>query len=236
MIRLAGAASLLIVLLVIVAGPASGHNSGCHSAHSCPSDHHTYVWFDSLGRGNDCAQSGADEISAADTVLVVYDGRTYYCHYVGAYALPTVTASPSPTPVQPVATASPTPAAGSCQKPAGVQPISFSKTKYTHIYAHYRRAVRRGWPKTLELNRKGADARRDKLLSGYPTKKGKDRDEYPPAVGRGRGPGLTRGSRPRGWKADVAYVPSSENRSHGATLGIKLRRFCDGTKFRYVFY
>ena len=59
---------------------------------------------------------------------------------------------------------------------------------------------------------------------------------YPPAVGRGRGKGLTKGSSPPGWKADVAYVPSSENRSHGSRMGIKLRRFCDGTRFRYVFY
>ena len=44
-----------------------------------------------------------------------------------------------------------------------------------------------------------------------------------------------RGSNPRGWKAD-AYSPSSESRSHGSVLGIKLRRFCDRTKFRYVFY
>jgi hypothetical protein len=36
--------------------------------------------------------------------------------------------------------------------------------------------------------------------------------------------------------ADVAYVPSAENRSHGSRLGIKLRRYCDGTRFRYVFY
>ncbi|MCW3047592.1 MAG: hypothetical protein JWO74_1876, partial [Solirubrobacterales bacterium] len=36
--------------------------------------------------------------------------------------------------------------------------------------------------------------------------------------------------------ADVAYVPSGENRSHGSTMGIKLRRFCNGTRFRYVFY
>jgi len=86
------------------------------------------------------------------------------------------------------------------------------------------------------LNRRGADARRDRLLGGFPTRAGFDRDEYPPAVGRGRGKGLRRGTRPRGWKADVRYVPSSENRSHGATLGIKLRRFCDGTRFRYVFY
>jgi len=63
-----------------------------------------------------------------------------------------------------------------------------------------------------------------------------DRDEYPPAVGRGRGAHLARGSHPRGWLADVAYVPSHENRSHGSTMGIKLRRFCDGTRFRYVFY
>ncbi|MBA2507056.1 MAG: hypothetical protein H0V29_14125 [Thermoleophilaceae bacterium] len=56
-------------------------------------------------------------------------------------------------------------------------------------------------------------------------------------MGRGRGSDLlTQGEDPPGWLADVAYVPSSENRSHGATLGTKLRRFCDGTKFRYVFY
>ena len=55
-------------------------------------------------------------------------------------------------------------------------------------------------------------------------------------MGRGRGKGLERGSNPRGWMADVAYVPSHENRSHGSVLGIKLRRFCDGTRFRYVFY
>jgi hypothetical protein len=32
------------------------------------------------------------------------------------------------------------------------------------------------------------------------------------------------------------YVPSSENRSHGSSLGAKLRRWCSGTKFHYVFY
>ena len=55
------------------------------------------------------------------------------------------------------------------------------------------------------------------------------------AVGRGRGPGLERGRNPRGWKADVRYVPSGENRSHGATLGNRLERFCNGTRFRYMF-
>jgi hypothetical protein len=51
----------------------------------------------------------------------------------------------------------------------------------------------------------------------------------------GRGNGLVRGSHPRGWMADVSYVPSAENRSYGSSLGGKLRRFCDGTRVRYVF-
>jgi hypothetical protein len=39
----------------------------------------------------------------------------------------------------------------------------------------------------------------------------------------------------RGWKADVRCVPSSENRSHAATLGDRLERFCNGSRFRHVF-
>ena len=112
----------------------------------------------------------------------------------------------------------------SCVTPAGVASISFSSTEYPNIRRHFEAAVVRGWPAVLVLNREGADARRERLLVAYRTRAGMDRDEYPPAVGRGR------------WRADVAYVPSAENRSHGATLGIKLRRFCDGTRFRYVFY
>lgn len=136
--------------------------------------------------------------------------------------------APAPAPTEPV-----TPA---CVKPAGVQNLTFSATKYPNIHRHFLRALRKGWPRVLVLNRPDADARRDRLLERFPTRHGYDRDEYPPAVGRGVGAGLTGGIDPRGWRADVAYVPSSENRSHGSTMGIKLRRFCDGTRFRYVFY
>jgi hypothetical protein len=116
-----------------------------------------------------------------------------------------------------------------------VQSIGFSKTKYPTIRQHFLKAVARGWPRILVLNRPGASARRTRLLEDVPTRAADDRDEYPPALARGRGFHI-RGSDPRGWKADVAYVASSENRSHGSTMGIKLRRFCDGQKFRYVFY
>ena len=76
----------------------------------------------------------------------------------------------------------------------------------------------------VAATRRVTDVRRDRLLRTTKTRRGMDRDEYPPAVGR------------TSVRASVAYVPSSENRSHGATLGLKLRRYCDGTRFRYVFY
>lgn len=100
-------------------------------------------------------------------------------------------------------------------------------------------AIAKGWPTVLVVNRPGADARRDRLLEDVPTRPGNDRDEYPPAVGRGRANGgnrgLVRGINPLGWMADVAYVPSKENRSHGSALGAKLRGLCNGVRFRYVF-
>jgi hypothetical protein len=125
-----------------------------------------------------------------------------------------------------VVTERPTPAPPSraCVSPRDVVKIGFSKTKYPNIRRHYLAAVREGWPKVLTVHRAGADARRDKLLRLIATRPGMDRDEYPPAVARGS------------YRADVAYVPSSENRSHGSTMGLKLRRYCDGTRFRYVFY
>src|SRR4051794_31255698 len=123
----------------------------------------------------------------------------------------------------------------SCTRPTGVQRLVFSAAKYPHIRRHFRAAVRRGWPTRLVVNRPGADERRERLLAGIPTRDGFDRDEYPPAVGRGRGSGLERGRDPRGWRADVRYVPSSENRSHGSSLGGQMRKYCDGTRFRYVF-
>ena len=126
-------------------------------------------------------------------------------------------------------------ASRSCTKPGGVQSLVWPVAKYPRIRAHALAAIRKGWPSVLVLNRKGASSRRNRLLAGIPTKRGYDRDEYPPAVGRGVGVHLQSGSGPRGWKADVRYVPSRENRSHGSSMGAKLRKFCDGTKFRYVF-
>lgn len=112
----------------------------------------------------------------------------------------------------------------SCTKPSAVQRVSFSLAKYPNIHAHFVNALRKGWPRTLVVHRRKTAFRREHLLDRYPPRKGFDRDEYPPAIGRDD------------WRADVAYVPSRENRSHGSSLGAQLRRFCSGTRFQYVFF
>ncbi len=92
------------------------------------------------------------------------------------------------------------------------------------MLAHIDAAVRAGWPRVLRIRRDGADARRDRLLRGIPTRRGYDRDEWPMAMARAD------------WRAHVAYVPSGENRGAGASIGLKLRRWCDGVRFTVVGY
>jgi hypothetical protein len=180
-----------------------------------------------------CSQHAtqAEAQQAADTTDADSDG--VYCE-----SLPCPCAGPSSddgggksSPPPP-----PPPAKVTCSRPKTVQRVTFSKAKYVHIRAHYLHAIKAGSPRILVVNRNGTDARRARLLKDVPTVGGFDRDEYPPAVGRGRGSkALKRGINPVGWIADVAYVPSSENRSHGSSMGAKLKRFCNGTRFRYMF-
>jgi hypothetical protein len=70
-----------LIAIVCVASVAIGsthagvsHQNPCHSAHTCPSDHHTYLW-----RGMSCT-SYADERETNDTRVVVFAGHKYWCH------------------------------------------------------------------------------------------------------------------------------------------------------------
>ncbi len=200
--------ALVAVALLALLVPASASAATC-------SDHSTQA----------AAQRAADTRDG--------DGDGIYCESLPCPCLKPGD-SPSPPAPRPAPAAKP-----ACVKTGTVQPIGFSRTRFATTRAHYLRAIAAGWPQVLVVNRKGADARRDRLLdeSGLATMPGFDRDEYPPAVGRGRGSrALRRGINPVGWMASVEYVPSDENRSHGSTMGTKLRRFCDGQKFRYVFF
>ena len=135
----------------------------------------------------------------------------------------------------------PDPPAGSgpsgCVRPSAVQNISFSKTKYPNIRRHFLDALRKGWPRTLVLNRvrRRRTPRPAARALSHPSR-ARIATSIPRRLGAERARGSSAGVNPRGWRADVRYVPSHENRSHGSTMGIKLRRFCNGTRFRYVFY
>lgn len=102
--------------------------------------------------------------------------------------------------------------------------IGLSRTKYPAVRAHWERAIKTGWPRVLTIHRKGAAKRRAKLLAGMPTRRGKDRDEYPMAMAR------------TSVKADVEYVDSGQNRGAGSAQGVKLRRYCSGQRFKIVWY
>ena len=162
------------------------------------------------------------------------DGDGVYCESLPCPCLGGGSSPPPPPP--PPAVVAP-----SCSRPATVQRLLFSSSKYPNMKAHTLAAIAQGQPRILVLNRPGAAQRRDRLLeeSGLAPRADEDRDEYPPAVGRGRAngsqKGLVRGINPVGWMADVMYVPDRENQSHGSSLGAKLRGLCNGTRFRYVF-
>lgn len=121
------------------------------------------------------------------------------------------------------------PAAIDCKRTASVVVLSWPASKYPNVRAHWLATLHgtgtshRKWPSVYTLHRDGATERRAKLMrhSDMQTRVGFDKDEQPPAVGRTT------------WKADLAYVPSGENRSHGASMGAKLRGYCPGTRFKY---
>jgi hypothetical protein len=59
-------------------------------------------------------------------------------------------------------TAAETLGAGECVRPTGVQRIVFSAEEYPTVRRHFRGALRHGWPRRLVVNRRGADARRER--------------------------------------------------------------------------
>src|SRR5690242_13404159 len=94
-----GVAALGFGSAVVLVSAASAHSNPCHSQHTCPSDHHTYVWTDpTTGLQWDCVEPGAREYNPIlDVTTIVWDGRTYYCRAAGTTPPTTV---PEPTSTQ----------------------------------------------------------------------------------------------------------------------------------------
>jgi hypothetical protein len=99
---IAAAVALALVgfaLAGAVAHGASSHQSGCHTQHTCPSDHHTYVWTDTTtGLLWDCAAQGAPEDDPVlDYATFVYEGLTYNCRGAGPATTSTATTATEST-------------------------------------------------------------------------------------------------------------------------------------------
>jgi hypothetical protein len=105
--------------------------------------------------------------------------------------------------------------------------VLFDDDRWPHIADHIRDAQRlrkRGrlrFPRVFHVDRAGADENRRQSLKGIPTRRGYDRDEYPPALAREGGKG-----------AHVRYVRSGENRSAGSFMGNELESYCSKQRFR----
>jgi hypothetical protein len=153
-----------LTIAAVVAAPVSGHTAGSTIRLATCSD---YSYQGDAQRAMDTRDADGDRI---------------YCESLPCpYLKPGDTGggggggSPIPAP-KPTA---------SCTRPSGVLRLVFSRSKYPHIRRHFIAAVKRGWPRVMVLNRKGADERRDRLLKGVPIRSGFDRDEY---VSEGAGP------------------------------------------------
>jgi RHS repeat-associated protein len=109
------------------------------------------------------------------------------------------------------------------QKAASATEVKIDASKYPESARHIEDAQKAGKPGTLTVDRGGAKNRRKESLQGKPKVKGKDRDEYPPAVTKEGGKG-----------ASVRPIAPRDNRGSGASLGRQIRHLPDGTKIKVV--
>jgi Deoxyribonuclease NucA/NucB len=107
-----------------------------------------------------------------------------------------------------------------CKRVARHVILDLNDDKHHHVIDHAFDARRAGQPRVLHIRRGEARANRRASLRGIPTRRGYDRDEYPPAMSDEGGKG-----------AHVRYIRSSENRSAGRLMGVQLRPFCNGQSF-----
>jgi hypothetical protein len=97
--------------------------------------------------------------------------------------------------------------------------VDLDDVKHRHI-DHAFDARRKGKPRILYIRRYEATSNRRASLRGIPTKRGYDRDEYPPAMSDEGGKG-----------ADVRYVLSAENRSARSVMRNQLAPYCNEQRF-----
>ena len=108
-LSLTAVTALGFALSVGLVSVASAHTDPCHSQHTCPSDHHTYVWTDpTTGLQWDCVEPGAPEYNPIlDVTAIVWDGRTY-CRAAGTTTTSTSTSTVTTSTTLPTTATEPT--------------------------------------------------------------------------------------------------------------------------------
>ncbi len=121
-----------------------------------------------------------------------------------------------------------------CKTTRKVVEIGISRTKTPESWQHIQDAIKKGYPAVLTIDRAGAEENRKESLKGLDKVPGKDLDEWPMAMTREGG--VAEIGPMKGKRAHVRAIDSSDNRSSGSSIGIKLRQWCSGTRFRVVGY
>ena len=101
--------------------------------------------------------------------------------------------------------------------------ITISKSDYPETGMHIEEAIDNGHTQIVTIDRKMAASNRKESLSGFPTKQGYDRDEWPMAMFSEGGSG-----------ADVKYINPSDNRGAGSAIGNALKDYPDGTIVKII--
>ena len=101
--------------------------------------------------------------------------------------------------------------------------VKIFQSKYPETAKHIEAAQKAGHPSTLTIDRAGTAANRKESLAGISKVKGKDLDEYPPAMFREGGKG-----------ASVKAISPKDNRGAGASIGDQLRKQPNGTQVKIV--
>lgn len=122
-----------------------------------------------------------------------------------------------------------------CTRTRSTVTVELSRARYPESTLHFEVAWRQGSPRRYTIARGRADANRDAWDQFVPEgvdadRDGEvdDRDEVPMAFTREGGR-----KAPNGRSAsNIAYVDARDNRGAGSSIGGKLRRYCNGTRFK----
>jgi hypothetical protein len=123
----------------------------------------------------------------------------------------------------------------SCTRSSDRVVVEISRSRYPETTLHFEIAWKQGVTRRYTIARKRAERNRAAWQPYVPSGvdadgdgRNDDRDEVPMAFTR-------EGSRKAGngrSASHIAYVDASDNRGAGSSIGGKLRRYCNGTRFK----